>query len=67
MPKREATATVAVKQEPEMGRLMFPAGDPRAGLYEPGVVYQVDRDKAEALVAGGGFVVVDEAPKGEDE
>lgn len=50
----------AVKMDPPTAPGYFPAGDPRAGYYEPGRLYRVPTDipqeKAAALVQGGGFV-----------
>lgn len=53
----------AVQMDPPRGTLMFPPPDPRAGQYEPGVVYlvpdEIPEDRAAALVDGGGFAWVD--------
>lgn len=60
-----------IEQWPPMGVGYFPAGDPRAGEYEPGKKYQVveepqgpdeiSEEKAVALLEGGGFRWVPDA------
>jgi hypothetical protein len=68
MTKHPSTTPRAVRMHPPRGPENFPAPDPRAGFYQPGVSYVVGRDltpeKAASLVQGGGYTYTEpsEAP-----
>ncbi len=62
--KASAPPPAAIRiTEPGRGPEAFPSDDPRAGAYQPGMVYlipdQVSADKAAALVAGCGYEYCD--------
>lgn len=65
---KQQPAIQAVTMDSDRSPEYFPASDPRAGFYRPGVSYVVGRDlspeKAEALVNGGGYTYCEpsEAP-----
>jgi hypothetical protein len=66
--KKPTTTPRAVRMDPPRGSESFPADDPRAGYYQPGVSYVVGHalspEKAATLVQGGGYTYCDppEAP-----